>query len=166
MVVVFGDVNSTMACSLVSAKLGIPIAHVEAGLRSFDKSMPEEINRVVTDSLSDLLLASEPAGVVNLKNEGRPETAIHLVGNIMIDSLLRYLPVCSARKTYSHYGLMPGKYALLTLHRPSNVDNHETLRSLWTCPIVMPIRSARRFPRNFSGRISFFGSTFSTMGMV
>lgn len=146
MVVVFGDVNSTMACALVSAKLGIPIAHVEAGLRSFDKSMPEEINRVVTDRLSDLLLASEPAGVVNLRKEGHPETAIRLVGNIMIDSLLRYLPVCSARKTYSHFGLMPSKYALLTMHRPSNVDNHDTLRSLWTCfkelsriiPIIFP----------------------------
>jgi UDP-N-acetylglucosamine 2-epimerase (non-hydrolysing) len=146
MVVVFGDVNSTMACSLVSAKLGIPIAHVEAGLRSFDRSMPEEINRIVTDSLSDLLLASEPAGVVNLRNEGHSETAIRLVGNIMIDSLLRYLPVCSARETYSHYGLRPGKYALLTLHRPSNVDDPETLRSFWTCfkelagsiPIIFP----------------------------
>ena len=146
MVVVFGDVNSTMACALVSAKVGIPIAHVEAGLRSFDRSMPEEINRVVTDSLSDLLLVSEPAGVVNLRNEGRPEIAIRFVGNIMIDSLLRYLPVSSARKTYSRYGLTPGKYALLTLHRPSNVDDQETLRSLWTCfkelssmiPIIFP----------------------------
>ena len=146
MVVVFGDVNSTMACALVSAKLGIPIAHVEAGLRSFDKSMPEEINRVVTDCLSDVLLASEPAGVVNLRNEGHPESAVRLVGNIMIDSLLRYLPVCSARNTYSLFGLIPGKYALLTMHRPSNVDNPETLRSLWTCfkelsntiPIIFP----------------------------
>ena len=146
MVVVFGDVKSTMACALVSAKLGIPIAHVEAGLRSFDRTMPEEINRIVTDSLSDLLLASEPAGQVNLRNEGRPETAIRLVGNIMIDSLLRYLPACAARKTFLHYGLMPGKYALLTLHRPSNVDDHQTLRSLWTCfkelsssiPIIFP----------------------------
>jgi UDP-N-acetylglucosamine 2-epimerase (non-hydrolysing) len=146
MVVVFGDVNSTMACALVSAKLGIPIAHVEAGLRSFDRSMPEEINRLVTDCLSDVLLASEPGGVVNLKNEGRSETAIRLVGNIMIDSLLRYLPVSLERKTYARYGVMPGRYALLTLHRPSNVDNPETLRSLWACfkdlsrtiPIIFP----------------------------
>jgi UDP-N-acetylglucosamine 2-epimerase (non-hydrolysing) len=146
MVVVFGDVNSTMACSLVSAKLGIPIAHVEAGLRSFDRRMPEEINRVVTDSVSDLLLASEPAGVVNLRKEGHPDTAIRLVGNIMIDSLFRYLPVCAARNSYAHHGLSPGKYALLTLHRPSNVDNPEVLRSLWTCfkelsgtiPIIFP----------------------------
>jgi UDP-N-acetylglucosamine 2-epimerase (non-hydrolysing) len=146
MVVVFGDVNSTMACTLVSAKMGIAIAHVEAGLRSFDKRMPEEINRVVTDSVTDLLLASEPAGVANLKNEGRSEGAVRLVGNIMIDSLLRYLPASLERNTYAHYGVMPGRYALLTLHRPSNVDNPETLRSLWTCfkdlsrsiPIIFP----------------------------
>jgi len=146
MVVVFGDVNSTMACALVSAKLGIPIAHVEAGLRSFDRTMPEEINRIVTDSLSDLLLVSEPSGVANLKNEGRPEKAICLVGNIMIDSLLRSLPAASSRNTFAHYGLVSSKYALLTLHRPSNVDSPEILRSLWTCfnemskkiPIIFP----------------------------
>jgi UDP-N-acetylglucosamine 2-epimerase (non-hydrolysing) len=146
MVVVFGDVNSTMACALVSAKLEIPIAHVEAGLRSFDRSMPEEINRVVTDCLSDVLLTSEPAGVSNLRNEGHSDKAVHLVGNIMIDSLLRYIPGCSSRGTYAHYGLSPGKYALLTLHRPSNVDTPETLRSLWACfndlskcvPIIFP----------------------------
>jgi UDP-N-acetylglucosamine 2-epimerase (non-hydrolysing) len=146
MVVVFGDVNSTMACALVSAKLGIPITHVEAGLRSFDRSMPEEINRIVTDCLSDVLLASEPAGVANLRNEGHSDKAVHLVGNIMIDSLLRYVPTCSPRDTYGHYGLSPGKFVLLTLHRPSNVDAPETLRSLWTCfndlskavPIIFP----------------------------
>jgi UDP-N-acetylglucosamine 2-epimerase (non-hydrolysing) len=146
MVVVFGDVNSTMACALVSAKMGIPIAHVEAGLRSFDRTMPEEINRIVTDCLSDLLLVSEPAGVANLRHEGHSDKEIHLIGNIMIDSLLRYLPVCSSRNTYAQYGLTPGKYALLTLHRPSNVDRPETLRSLWACfndlsekvPIIFP----------------------------
>jgi len=146
MVVVFGDVNSTMACALVSAKLGIPIAHVEAGLRSFDRSMPEEINRIVTDSLSDLLLVSEPAGMANLRHEGHSDKAIHQVGNIMIDSLLRHLPVCSSRNTYAQHDLIPGKYALMTLHRPSNVDKPETLRSLWSCfndlsekvPIIFP----------------------------
>jgi UDP-N-acetylglucosamine 2-epimerase (non-hydrolysing) len=146
MVVVFGDVNSTMACALVSAKLGIPIVHVEAGLRSFDRSMPEEINRMVTDCLSDLLLASEPAGMANLRKEGHSDKAVHLVGNIMIDSLLRYEPACSSRDTYAHYGLSPGNYALLTLHRPSNVDAPKVLRSLWACfndlskalPIIFP----------------------------
>jgi UDP-N-acetylglucosamine 2-epimerase (non-hydrolysing) len=146
MVVVFGDVNSTMACALVSAKLGIPIAHVEAGLRSFDRSMPEEINRIVTDSLSDLLLVSEPSGVTNLRNEGHSDKRIHLVGNIMIDSLLRFSPASSGRKTYVQYGLNQGNYALLTLHRPSNVDAPATLRSLWACfndlskvvPIIFP----------------------------
>jgi UDP-N-acetylglucosamine 2-epimerase (non-hydrolysing) len=146
MVVVFGDVNSTMACALVSAKLGIPIAHVEAGLRSFDRTMPEEINRIVTDCLSDLLLVSEPSGVTNLTKEGHSEKAIRLVGNIMIDSLLRALSACSSRDTVSRYGLTIRKYALLTLHRPSNVDNPDTLRSLWDCfnelskevPIIFP----------------------------
>ena len=146
MVVVFGDVNSTMACALVAAKLDIPIAHVEAGLRSFDRTMPEEINRIVTDTLSDLLLVSETSGVTNLRNEGRSDKAIRLVGNIMIDSLFRSLPEASSRKTFTHYGLSPGKYALLTLHRPSNVDSPETLRSLWMCfdemsrkiPIIFP----------------------------
>lgn len=146
MIVVFGDVNSTMACALVGAKLGIPVAHVEAGLRSFDKSMPEEINRIVTDSVSELLLVSEPSGVANLRKEGRPDETVHLVGNIMIDSLIRYLPQCSTRNTFLRYGLSEGKYALLTLHRPSNVDAPDTLRSLWTCfkelakeiPIIFP----------------------------
>jgi UDP-N-acetylglucosamine 2-epimerase (non-hydrolysing) len=146
MVVVFGDVNSTMACALVSAKLGIPIAHVEAGLRSFDRSMPEEINRIVTDSLSSLLLVSEPSGVANLRNEGHSEKSIHLVGNIMIDSLVRSMSAAASRNTFSRYGLAPGKYALLTLHRPANVDSPDTLRSLWTCfseisrkvPIIFP----------------------------
>jgi UDP-N-acetylglucosamine 2-epimerase (non-hydrolysing) len=146
MVVVFGDVNSTMACALVSAKLGIPIAHVEAGLRSFDRSMPEEINRMVTDCVSDILFVSEPTGVTNLRNEGHPDKAIHLVGNIMIDSLLRYVPACASRDTYAHYGLIPREYVLLTLHRPSNVDSPEVLRSLWSCfndlskavPIIFP----------------------------
>jgi UDP-N-acetylglucosamine 2-epimerase (non-hydrolysing) len=146
MVVVFGDVNSTMACALVAAKLDIPIAHVEAGLRSFDRTMPEEINRIVTDTLSDLLLVSETSGVTNLRNEGRSDKAIRLVGNIMIDSLFRSLPEASSRKTFAHYGLAPGKYALLTLHRPSNVDSPDTLRSLWMCfdemsrkiPIIFP----------------------------
>src|ERR1019366_3325892 len=90
MVVVVGDVNSTMACTLVSVKLGIPVAHIEAGLRSFDRSMPEEINRLVTDTLSDLLFVSEPSGLDNLRAEGVPDSKVHFVGNVMIDTLLRH----------------------------------------------------------------------------
>jgi len=126
-VVVFGDVNSTLACSLAAAKRLIPIVHVEAGLRSFDRTMPEEINRLVTDSLSDLLLASEQSGVNNLEREGVPTEKVRLVGNIMIDTLVQMLPKASERKTSERLGVEPGQYALLTLHRPSNVDDPETL---------------------------------------
>ncbi len=129
-VVVFGDVNSTLACSLASAKQLIPIVHVEAGLRSFDRSMPEEINRLVTNSLSDLLLVSENSGLVNLKHEGIADEKVRLVGNIMIDSLVRMLPKALERNTTTRLGLEIGGYALLTLHRPSNVDDPATLLKL------------------------------------
>jgi UDP-N-acetylglucosamine 2-epimerase (non-hydrolysing) len=129
-VVVFGDVNSTLACSLAAAKRQIPVVHVEAGLRSFDRSMPEEINRLVTDSLSDLLLVSEASGMVHLQQEGIPEEKVHLVGNIMIDSLVRMLPDALHRQSASHLGIEPGQYALLTLHRPSNVDDPVTISRL------------------------------------
>ena len=98
-VLVVGDVNSTMAATLAAAKLGIPVAHVEAGLRSFDRSMPEEINRIVTDAVADLLLVSEPAGIENLRREGHSEESMHLVGNVMIDTLLRLLPRARSRDT-------------------------------------------------------------------
>ena len=129
-VVVFGDVNSTLACSLAAAKRQIPVVHVEAGLRSFDRSMPEEINRLVTDSLSDLLLVSEASGMLHLQQEGIPEEKVHLVGNIMIDSLVRMLPDALQRQSASRLGVEPGQYALLTLHRPSNVDDPVTLSRL------------------------------------
>ena len=122
-VVVFGDVNSTLACSLAAAKRQIPVVHVEAGLRSFDRSMPEEINRLVTDVLSDLLLVSENSGLLHLHQEGIPEKKVRLVGNIMIDSLVRMLPKALERQTAMRLGVEPGHYALLTLHRPSNVDD-------------------------------------------
>jgi UDP-N-acetylglucosamine 2-epimerase (non-hydrolysing) len=153
-VVVVGDVNSTMAAALVAAKLGIPIAHVEAGLRSFDRSMPEEINRLVTDTLSDLLFVSEPAGVANLMREGHPPEQIHLVGNVMIDTLRRLLPKARSRDTLRDCGVEKGRYAVMTLHRPANVDRPETLaRILDVCvsvsgrlPIVFPVhpRTERR----------------------
>ena len=129
-VVVVGDVNSTMAAALAAVKLGIPVAHVEAGLRSFDRSMPEEINRIVTDSVSDMLFVSEPAGMENLRREGHPEEHLHLVGNVMIDTLMWLLPKVKSRNTLRRYGLQPGQYGVVTLHRPANVDTRETLSRL------------------------------------
>ena len=128
--VVVGDVNSTMAATLAAAKLGIPVAHVEAGLRSFDRTMPEEINRIVTDSLSDLLLVSEPAGVENLKKEGHDDRHVRLVGNIMIDTLKSQLEAAKQLDVLQRLGLEAGKYGVVTLHRPSNVDQPETLGAL------------------------------------
>lgn len=129
-VVVVGDVNSTMAASLAAVKRGVPVAHVEAGLRSFDRSMPEEINRVVTDSVSDVLLVSEPAGMTNLQREGHPDSQLHLVGNVMIDTLLQLLPKVQAGNGLASYGVEPGRYGVVTLHRPANVDGPETLSRL------------------------------------
>ena len=151
-VVVVGDVNSTMAAALTAAKLGIPVAHVEAGLRSFDLSMPEEINRLVTDAVADTLFVSEPAGVENLRREGHPENHIHLVGNVMIDTLTRLLPQAQARDTLSHYGLEPWQYGVITLHRPANVDRPETLSPLLDVlvevsrqlPFVFPVHPRTR----------------------
>jgi UDP-N-acetylglucosamine 2-epimerase (non-hydrolysing) len=128
--VVFGDVNSTVACALAAAKLGVPIAHVEAGLRSFDRSMPEEINRVLTDAISDLLLVSEPSGVANLRKEGVDEAKIRLVGNVMIDTLFGHLDAARSRRTAARLGLDGRRYGFVTLHRPSNVDDATTLERL------------------------------------
>jgi len=129
-VLVVGDVNSTMAGALAAAKLRIPLAHVEAGLRSFDREMPEEINRLVTDAVADLLFVTEPSGVNNLRHEGRPEEAIHLVGNVMIDTLERFREQAEKRNTASKLNLQRGGYAVMTLHRPSNVDRPEDLKAL------------------------------------
>lgn len=129
-VVVVGDVNSTMACALVAVKRGIPVAHVEAGLRSFDRSMPEEINRMVTDAVSDLLLVSEPAGLDNLAREGVPAARVRYCGNVMIDSLVDQLLAARALEMPARFGVCRGAYALATLHRPSNVDAPDRLREL------------------------------------
>lgn len=129
-VMVVGDVNSTMAATLAAVKLGVPVAHVEAGLRSFDRSMPEEINRIVTDSLCDMLLVSEPAGRDNLLREGHSPEHIHVVGNVMIDTLRRLLPKAQAQSTLEQFGLRPRQYGVVTLHRPGNVDTAETLGPL------------------------------------
>lgn len=125
--VVVGDVNSTMAASLAAAKLGIPIAHVEAGLRSFDRTMPEEINRLVTDSISQILLASEPSGIKNLQAEGHPDCDLHLVGNVMIDTLRQHVDRAKRQPALQRYALTAEQYAVVTMHRPANVDHRETL---------------------------------------
>lgn len=129
-VVVVGDVNSTMAGALVAAKLGIPTAHVEAGLRSFDRSMPEEINRIVTDRVATLLLTPSPDADENLIAEGVPRDSIRRVGNVMVDTLLEHLDLAKQRVVLKEERLEPGQYALLTLHRPSNVDDRQTLEAL------------------------------------
>jgi UDP-N-acetylglucosamine 2-epimerase (non-hydrolysing) len=122
MVVVYGDVNSTVAAALVAAKLQITLAHVEAGLRSFDRSMPEEINRIVTDRLSDLLFATSPDAIAHLGNEGVPSGKIHLVGNPMIDTLLANLDRFDVSRARAEHGLTD-RYVVATLHRPANVDH-------------------------------------------
>jgi UDP-N-acetylglucosamine 2-epimerase (non-hydrolysing) len=128
--VVVGDVNSTMAAAVAAAKLNIPVAHVEAGLRSFDRTMPEEINRILTDVICDMLLVSEPAGVENLKREGHADEHIFLVGNVMIDTLLTQVERARARDTLERLSLEPHSYGVITLHRPSNVDRPEVLGPL------------------------------------
>ena len=152
LVIVVGDVNSTLAASLVAAKLLIPVAHVEAGLRSRDRSMPEEINRIVTDRLSDLLLTPSRDGSDNLRAEGVPEEKIHLVGNIMIDSLMRHLPLAKLDRVRDRMSIDEGRYAVLTLHRPSNVDNLDAFRRILTAiqtiaesmPVIFPVHPRTR----------------------
>jgi UDP-N-acetylglucosamine 2-epimerase (non-hydrolysing) len=151
-VVVFGDVNSTVACALVAAKLGVRVAHVEAGLRSRDWSMPEEINRLVTDRLSHLLLCPSADGVANLRAEGYDDDRIELVGNVMVDSLLANVDRARARPVLADLGLDPGGYAVLTLHRPSNVDEPEVFAGLMgsvaklavDIPVVYPVHPRAR----------------------
>lgn len=129
-VIVVGDVNSTVACALAAAKLQIPVAHVEAGLRSFDHSMPEEINRILTDALCEILLVSDPSGLIQLAREGYATDRIHFVGNIMVDSLVRELPQAESSTVLADLGIRPQQYVYVTLHRPANVDSAQTLRPL------------------------------------
>ena len=117
--VVFGDVNSTVACALAATKLRIPVVHVEAGLRSLDRDMPEEINRVLTDAMSDLLLTSDPSGTENLRREGVAPDKIRFVGNVMIDTLLAQLPAARCRDAGRRLGVRGKRYGFVTLHRPS-----------------------------------------------
>jgi len=127
LVLVVGDVNSTLACALVAAKENIPVAHVEAGIRSFDKSMPEEINRILTDAVSDYLFVPTEHGCANLRREGIPEEKIFLVGDVMIDTLLKYKDKAVTTPILENLGLQKGNYALMTMHRPHNVDIKENL---------------------------------------
>lgn len=129
-VVVVGDVNSTVACALTAAKLGVRVAHVEAGLRSFDRTMPEEINRIVTDQLADLLFTTESAANENLRCEGFSEEKIVFAGNVMIDTLVRLLPKAEARWQEQHATEREQSYILVTLHRPSNVDHPKPLQEI------------------------------------
>lgn len=158
-IVVVGDVNSTLACALVGAKLGIPVAHLEAGLRSRDRGMPEEINRIVTDSIADLLWTPSPDGDANLLAEGVPASRIEFVGNIMIDSYELQRPRILASDATARFGLSPRTFGVVTLHRPANVDTREALEPLLRTlgviaarlPLIFPVHPRTR------GRLESFG---------
>ncbi len=164
LVLVYGDVNSTVAATLVCAKLLVPVAHVEAGLRSFDRTMPEEVNRIVTDRLADLLFTPSEDGDENLLREGVSPEKIHRVGNVMIDSLVRLLPAATRSSTNG----LPERFALVTLHRPSNVDDAETLKSILQSllaasdqlDIVFPVHPRTRT------RIAQFGLTIDKLHLL
>lgn len=153
-VIVFGDINSTVAAALTAVKLGIPVAHVESGLRSFDRTMPEEINRMVTDSISDILFTTEASGRLNLLREGVAEEAIYFIGNTMIDSQRDCLERAreAADDLLAAHGVEARRYGVLTLHRPSNVDDPAVLTSLLNCiaeisrelPILFPVHPRTR----------------------
>jgi len=152
LLLVVGDVNSTLAASLAAVKIGIPVAHVEAGLRSGDRTMPEEVNRILTDSISSWLFTTEEEANHNLAKEGIPEERVHHVGNVMIDTLFNNLEEAKKRDALERLSLKPGNYALLTLHRPSNVDDPEILRGIFRAleqiheklPILFPIHPRTR----------------------
>jgi UDP-N-acetylglucosamine 2-epimerase (non-hydrolysing) len=164
LVTVVGDVNSTLACALVAKKCHIPVAHIEAGLRSFDMGMPEEINRVLTDRISDYLFVTESSGFQNLVREGVDEDRIFFVGNVMIDTLLAHREAAAARPILSELGLIPKRYALLTLHRPDNVDDPQSLSRLIEAvsaisqrvPVVFPCHPRTRLNIDKFGLSSYF----------
>ena len=157
LVLVLGDVNSTIACALVAVKMGIPVAHVEAGLRSGDRRMPEEINRILTDSISDYLFVTEPSGLENLQKEGIAPEKVFFTGNCMVDTLLYYQQKSAEINVLEQFGLSPKNYVLLTMHRPSNVDTQQGLETILQLvelaskhlPVVFPVhpRTRRNFER-------------------
>jgi UDP-N-acetylglucosamine 2-epimerase (non-hydrolysing) len=150
LVIVVGDVNSTLAASLVARKLGVKVAHVESGLRSFDETMPEEHNRKLTDHLSNLLFVSEPSGVENLRREGIDMNRVYPVGDIMLETLQMCLGAISSRERWEDFNLQKGAYALITIHRPSNVDHPDALREvmdmlgLLPYPTIFPVHPRTR----------------------
>jgi UDP-N-acetylglucosamine 2-epimerase (non-hydrolysing) len=152
LVLVGGDVNSTLACALVAAKLMIPVGHVESGLRSFDRSMPEEINRILTDHVASLLFTTEESGNENLLREGIAPERIHFVGNSMIDSLRLHLDKALAKRPWEQIGLEPGRYGLVTLHRPANVDDGKVFSEIAAAlreisqriPLLFPVHPRTR----------------------
>ncbi len=168
-VLVVGDVNSTIAAALAAVKLGIPVAHVEAGLRAGDRAMPEEINRILTDAISDWLFTTERSGDENLQREGIPAERIHFVGNVMIDTLMANLERARELSTLEDFELEPQAYGLLTLHRPSNVDDPTVLSRLFSAlekihadvPILFPTH-----PRTRSAISSLLGGETPALRMV
>ena len=160
-VLVVGDVNSTIACAMVASKLHIPVVHVEAGLRSFDRKMPEEVNRVLTDCISDFLFVTEQSGIDNLIAEGVDQSKVHFVGNVMIDTLLRSRAKAEKSTILADNNLEGKFYGVLTLHRPSNVDDEENFTAIWgalckiaeSAPLVFPVHPRTRT------RIAEFGLT-------
>lgn len=146
MVVVFGDVNATLGAALTANKMNLPLAHVEAGLRSFDREMPEEHNRIATDLVSDLLFTPSPDGDQNLRNAGIADSRIFRVGNIMVDSLLRFRPAAEILQTWLKYDLKPKTYGLVTLHRPSNVDEEKGLSQIVEALVEIQKETPLLFP--------------------
>ncbi|MHC4294420.1 MAG: non-hydrolyzing UDP-N-acetylglucosamine 2-epimerase [Planctomycetota bacterium] len=158
-VLVVGDVNSTIACGLVAVKLGVKLIHVEAGLRSFDRTMPEEINRLLTDAISDLLFCTEQSGVDNLRREGVSQEKVFLVGNVMVDTLLSNRERIEASTILSELHLAAGRYAVLTMHRPGNVDDPASFGGLLDAveviqrdiPVIFPVHPRTR--KNLEGSV-------------
>ncbi len=145
-VIVVGDVTSTLACALTANRLGINVAHIEAGLRSFDRTMPEEINRILTDSISDFLFVTEPNAIQNLKNEGIPKNKIFHVGNVMIDSLAHYLPKIEKANAMRQFNVDAKNYIVVTLHRPSNVDSKIELEKIISVLNILSEKKKIIFP--------------------
>ncbi len=173
LVIVVGDVNSTVACALTAKKLGVDVAHVEAGLRSRDMAMPEEINRLCTDALCDYLFTTDPIANRNLRAEGVADEKIHFVGNVMIDTLLKHREMASRLDTLTRLGLAPGEYATVTLHRPSNVDDPETLKGILSAlaeiasdlPLIFPIHPRTRKMAERFGLADAFNEGGSPRGL-